>query len=105
MGTTTPERQTPGSDRSIVLHLGHDELVIHQRYETISIVNDLLIGTWFLVGSFFFFSPELTQLGTWFFVAGSVEMLIRPLIRFARRVRVRRFHPDVPGVGDGGHDF
>lgn len=93
------------TDRPIVLHLGREELVIRQRYETISIANDLLIGTLFLVGSFFFFSPSLTQVGTWLFVAGSVEMLIRPVIRLTRRVHLRRYHPGAPGIGDGGHDF
>lgn len=93
------------TDRPIVLHLGREELVIRHRYETISIANDLLIGTLFLVGSFFFFSPSLTQIGTWLFVAGSIEMLIRPVIRLTRRVHLRRYHPDDPGIGDGGHDF
>lgn len=93
------------SGTPLILHLGHEELVIRQRYETVSIVNDLLIGGWFLVGSFFFFSPALTHVGTWLFVLGSIEMLIRPAIRFTRRVHLRRYHPDVPGIGDGGHDF
>lgn len=105
MGTTTAEGAGADSDRPIVLHLGRDELVIRQRYETISIANDLLIGAWFLVGSFLFFSPSLAHIGTWLFVVGSIEMLIRPVIRFTRRVHLRRYHPDVPGIGDGGHDF
>ncbi|MDO5743479.1 MAG: YrhK family protein [Micrococcaceae bacterium] len=94
-----------GNDRPLILHLGHEELVIRQRYETISIVNDLLIGAWFLVGSFLFFSPSTTYAATWLFVIGSVEMLIRPAIRFTRRVHLRRYHPGMPGIGDGGHDF
>ena len=93
----------PGS--TLVLRLGPEELVIRQRYETASIVNDLLIGMWFLVGSFLFFSSATVKAGTWLFVIGSIEMLIRPAIRMTRRVHLQRFHPDVPGVGDGGHDF
>ena len=88
-----------------VVRIGHDELVIRQRYEVISIVNDILIGTWFLVGSFFFFSESLVYVGTWLFVLGSVEMLIRPTIRLTRRVHLRRFHPGVPGSADAAHDF
>lgn len=104
--TTTSDRKGAGdSTDPLVLHLGHEELVIRQRYETISIVNDLLIGTWFLVGSFLFFSPSLSYAATWLFVIGSVEMLIRPVIRFTRRVHLQRYHPTVPGIGDGGHDF
>ena len=105
MSTMSQRSGSDGADQPLVLHLGREELVIRQRYETISIVNDLLIGTWFLVGSFFFFSSSLSYAGTWLFVIGSVEMLIRPVIRFVRRVHLRRYHPDVPGIGDGGHDF
>lgn len=91
--------------RTWVVHIRHHELIIRQRYEVLSIVNDILIAAWFLVGSFFFFSDSLIYAGTWLFVLGSVEMLIRPLIRLARRVHLQRFHPEVPGNADAGHDF
>ena len=104
MDATSAQAGGGDSGGPLILHLGPEELVIRQRYETISIVNDLLIGCWFLVGSFFFFSPSLTSIGTWLFVMG-IEMLIRPAIRFTRRVHLHRYHPTVPGSGDGGHDF
>lgn len=88
MSSSRKDRDTP-----LVLHLGHDELVIRHRYETASIANDLLIGTWFLVGSFLFFSPSLAHAGTWLFVIGSIEMLVRPAIRFAQRVHLQRYQP------------
>lgn len=93
------------SDNSVVIRVGREELVIRQRYEVLSIVNDILIGIWFLIGSFFFFSATLAYAGTWLFVIGSAEMLVRPIIRFARRVHINRLHPETPGIGDGGHDF
>jgi hypothetical protein len=89
----------------LVVHVGHDELVIRQRYEVLSILNDILIGVWFIIGSFFFFSDALTYAGTWFFVAGSIELLIRPLIRLTRRLHLQRYHPEVPGSGDASRDF
>lgn len=94
-----------GQDAPWVVHVGHDELIIRQRYEVISIVNDILIGAWFIIGSFFFFSDALTYAGTWLFVLGSVEMLIRPTIRLVRRLHLHRLHPNVPGSADAGHDF
>lgn len=77
--------------------------MIRQRYQTLSIVNDILIGLWFVVGTFLFFLffSSLAYAGTSLFVISSVEMLIRP----ARRVHLRRYRPGVPGIGDGGHDF
>ncbi|WP_040589781.1 YrhK family protein [Sciscionella marina] len=90
-------------ERPIVVHFGHDELVIRQRYEVASIVNDILIGIWFLVGSFLFLSGTTTRAGTWLFAIGSIEMLIRPLIRLTRRVHLRRIAPDREHAA--AHDF
>lgn len=90
---------------ALVIHVGHDELVIRRRYELLSVVNDLLIGTWFLIGSFLFLSESTTLAGTWLFVIGSIEMLIRPTIRLARGVHLRRFRPDGHLVGAGSSDF
>ncbi|MQA13300.1 MAG: hypothetical protein GEV09_03760 [Pseudonocardiaceae bacterium] len=70
--------------------LGHEELLIRQRYEVLSIVNDILIGVWFTVGSILFFFESTVTVGTWLFLLGSIELLIRPVIRLGRRVHVRR---------------
>lgn len=53
----------------------------------------------------YFLSESLTRAGTWPFVFGSVEMLIRPTIRFTRRIHLRRLHAGVPSSADAGHDF
>jgi hypothetical protein len=90
---------------SWVVHFGRGELIVRQRYEVVSIINDILIGVWFVIGSFFFFSDALTYAGTWFFVAGSIELLIRPTIRLARRLHLQRYHPVAPGTADAAHDF
>lgn len=80
----------------LVLHIGREELTIRQRYEVVSILNDILIGGWFLVGSVLFFYPAENNLAIWLFVIGSVEMLIRPLIRLARRIHLQRRYPQIP---------
>ena len=78
------------SDKTWKLEIGHEELVIRQRYETLSIANDVLIALWFLVGSILFFWESTTTAATWCFLLGSVEFLARPAIRLARRVHLRR---------------
>lgn len=78
------------SDKDIEFRIGHEEVVLRRRYEVLSIVNDLLIGLWFVVGSILFFSEATTMAGTWMFLIGSIELLIRPLIRLARRVHIGR---------------
>ena len=87
-------------DNALDIRLGHEEVVISQRYEVASIVNDILIAVWFLVGSILFFSPETTTAGTVLFVIGSVQMLIRPSIRLARRTHLRRVGSGAPHTMD-----
>lgn len=87
-------------DDDLTLTVGRETLVIRRRYETLSIVNDVLVALWFLVGSILFFWESTTTIGTWFFVAGSVELLVRPLIRLVRRVHLRR-----AGDASGRDDF
>ncbi len=80
-------------DPDLLVRIGHDELVIRHRYETLSILNDVLLGMVFLVGSFLFFSDRTATAGTWLFVVGSVQMLIRPSIRLVRRFHLLRINP------------
>ncbi|MGM1017860.1 MAG: YrhK family protein [Actinomycetota bacterium] len=81
------------NDRSndLDLPIGRDEIVIRNRYEVLGIINDVVIGVLFLVGSILFFSPSTTTVGTWFFVVGSAQLLVRPCIRLTRRVHLKRF--------------
>lgn len=74
-----------------MLQLGHEELILRRRYEAVSICNDILIAVWFIVGSVLFFSPHLTTAGTWCFLAGSIQLLIRPAIRLVRLTHIERW--------------
>ncbi len=90
------------SNDSIDIRIGHDELVLRKRYEILSIVNDILVAVWFVIGSILFFSDSTATAGTWLFLLGSIELLIRPLIRLARRVHIGR----VGGTnGESARDF
>ncbi|MGO1850764.1 MULTISPECIES: YrhK family protein [unclassified Microbacterium] len=77
-------------DTDILIRIGHEEIVLRRRYEVLSIVNDILIAVWFIVGSILFFSSETSTVGTWLFLVGSVQLLCRPAIRLVRHVHVRR---------------
>lgn len=93
-----PESSAEGAS-SLTIRIGPQELVVRRRYEAASIVNDVLIGLWFLIGSVFFFFDSLTRAGTVLFVIGSVEMLIRPVVRLARHLHLQRLHRGSAGVG------
>lgn len=94
-----------GSSGALTLVVGHDELVIRRRYETLSIVNDVLIAVWFTVGSVLFFSEATTTAGTWLFVLGSVELMIRPAIRLTRHVHLRRLPTRAGQESESAYDF
>lgn len=72
------------------IRIGREELVIHRRYEFLSIVNDVMMALWFLVGSVMFFYPSWTYAATWCFTIGSAQFLIRPMIRLARSLHLKR---------------
>lgn len=75
--------------RPLIVRIGHDELIVRRRYEVVSICNDILIALWFIAGSIMFFSSDLMVPGTWCFLIGSVELLIRPVIRLTRLIHIR----------------
>ncbi|MEB3370008.1 YrhK family protein [Saccharopolyspora mangrovi] len=92
--TTSPPRRW---------HIGHGERLLRHRYETASVVNDMLIAAWFIAGSIMFFQPSMFTLGTWMFLLGSIELAIRPSIRLLRHVHLRRIQAAGPPESD--HDF
>jgi hypothetical protein len=96
-------REDPGTSRSLSITIGDEELVIRHKYEVASIVNDIMVAAWFVAGSLLFFSESTTTVGTWLFLLGSIQLMIRPLIRLARRVHLTRIGDGAPG--DTGRDF
>ena len=95
-------------DPNITMTLAGRQITIRDRYETASIVNDVLIALEFFIGSFFFFSwfEEIADkdIGVWLFVVGSAQLMIRPAIRLARRVTMRRMAEQATTpAGAGGY--
>ena len=67
-------------------------VVIQRRYEAVGAINDLLIAVWFLVGSFFFLNNDLVESGTWLFIVGSAQLLIKPTVKLVGLVHTGRVH-------------
>lgn len=89
-------------ENDIQIRIGHKEVVLRRRYEVLSIVNDIFIAIWFVIGSVLFFSSETSTVGTWFFLVGSIQFLARPAIRFIRHVHIRHAGS---GPTDAGYDY
>ncbi|MEP0073087.1 MAG: YrhK family protein [Marinomonas sp.] len=70
------------------LDIGREHIVIQRRYEALGALNDLLIAVWFLIGSFFFLNDSLVESGTWLFIVGSAQLIIKPLIKLTSLIHV-----------------
>lgn len=77
------------ADPDLIISLEKHRLIIQHRYEVLHILNDIAIAIWFLIGSIFFLFSDLVTSGTWLFVIGSAQMLIRPVIRIAHKIHLR----------------
>ncbi|WP_217495006.1 YrhK family protein [Marinomonas sp. FW-1] len=75
------------------LDIGQEHFVVQRRYEALGAFNDVLIAVWFLIGSFFFLNDSLVESGTWLFIVGSAQLIIKPLIKLTSLIHVGRIAP------------
>ena len=85
------ERATT-SRTSLDFDLGSEHVVIQRRYDAAGALNDFLIAVWFLIGSVFFLSDSLIESGTWLFIVGSAQLMIKPAIKLFGLVHTRRVY-------------
>jgi YrhK-like protein len=83
------------NEHDVTIRLGHDELVIRRRYQALSIGNDVLVALWFIAGSILFFSQATSTVATGFFLLGSIELMLRPVVRLVRLLHLRRIGSDM----------
>jgi hypothetical protein len=97
---TTTDDQDDGPEEggggAVTLTLGDREIVLRQRYEILSIANEILIALAFTIGSVAFYWESLFNLGVTLFVVGSIMLGVRPAIRLSRRVMLRRVTQGMP---------
>lgn len=89
-----------GGKKSATLEIGDEEIVVRNRYEVASITNDVMMALEFVVGSILFFYETTATIGNWFFLVGSIQFLIRPAIRLARKIHIQRINGS--GVDSSG---
>lgn len=80
------------TNNELDVDIGNRHIVIQRRYEALGAINDLLIAIWFLIGSFFFLNDSLVQSGTWLFIVGSAQLIIKPLIKLTSLVHVAQVY-------------
>ena len=65
---------------------------ITRVYSYLGIGNDIMVGLEFLIGSFEFLPHGNEVLGVYLFIAGSSQLLIRPIIEISRRIHIYRIN-------------
>ncbi|NAX21169.1 YrhK family protein [Vibrio sp. V39_P1S14PM300] len=81
---------TNKNPRELDIDIGNRHIAIQRRYDALGAFNDLLIAVWFLVGSFFFLNNSLVESGTWLFIVGSAQLIIKPAIKLTSLVHLGR---------------
>ncbi|MBF6538299.1 YrhK family protein [Nocardia farcinica] len=89
------------SEPALRLPVGRQQIVVNNRYESISIANDVLIAVFFTADSILQFFDATVVAGRCLFLIGSLYFLARPLIRLNRRVHLQRLGAD----RDDGYDY
>lgn len=74
----------------VELKIGKYGLFFNRNYHFIAITNEIMIGTWFLVGSILFLSEKTKTAGTFLFIIGSAQLLIRPILKIVHAVTLKR---------------
>ncbi|MBU9673920.1 YrhK family protein [Planococcus sp. CP5-4] len=93
--------QQDENDRSeIEFSSKNHELIIRNRYKFYYNINDVLIAVWFILGSVLFFWKETETIAIWFFLFGSIELLVRPLMRIFREIHLKKIRSGKAGSDD-----
>lgn len=64
---------------------------IINRYETAHLASEIVTAILYLVGSFFLFYPDLKVIGSCMFILGSIQMLVRSLLRMSYRIKLKKW--------------
>ncbi len=62
-------------------------IVTSNRYEMISLLNDMITTICFLIGSYFFFHRQ-TETGTIMFIIGNANTLFRAILALIRKIHI-----------------
>ncbi|WP_164669483.1 YrhK family protein [Virgibacillus doumboii] len=72
------------------IHVGTFELTFNKKYRFIALLNDIILGILFLVGSVFFLFESLKTAGAVLFIIGSAQLLARPIIKIMHAFKLFR---------------
>lgn len=82
--------------KSMEVKIGKYAIFFNKNYKYISIINEIMLALWFIIGSAFFFFESMKTAGIILFIIGSTQLLIRPILKILHAVSLRNLssHPD-----------
>ncbi|MCM3785557.1 YrhK family protein [Neobacillus mesonae] len=66
-------------------------LKTRNRYEAAHLISEITTALLFLAGSFCLFYPEVKLIGSCLFILGSIQMLVRSLIRMSYMFKMKKW--------------
>ncbi|GKV65378.1 MULTISPECIES: YrhK family protein [Sporosarcina] len=69
--------------------IGKYAIFFNKNYRYIFIINELILGIIFIVGSIFFLFESLKTAGIILFIVGSVQLFIRPALKILHATTLR----------------
>lgn len=78
------------NQKTYKVKVGKHILFFNKNYKYIFIINEVLLGIEFTVASIFFLFSSLKTAGIIIFIVGSVQLLIRPILKILHAVSLRR---------------
>ena len=75
---------------NLSVRIGREQIDVENSWEVASILNDIMVGLWFITGSILTINDVSGDLPLYFYLAGSSQLLLRALLRLGRRIHIRR---------------
>lgn len=88
------KKEENGQQEDIYISIGKYQMVIRQRYKVLSLLNDVLLGVLYLIGSILFLTDANQVIAISFFVGGSILMILRAILNIMRDLHLKRFRPE-----------
>lgn len=83
-------QHTSDDQGNVEVQVGKHIIFFNKNYRYIFIINELLLGIEFVVGSVFFFYESLKTAGIIIFIVGSAQMFLRPVLKIFHAVSLKK---------------
>ncbi|VDG99003.1 Uncharacterised protein [Lysinibacillus sphaericus] len=78
------------TQQDVEVKFGKYTVFFNKNYQYIFIVNELLLGIEFIVGSVFFLYEPLKTAGIVLFILGSAQLFIRPVLKILHAISLKK---------------